>query len=264
MSTQALNEPRMLLTITALLPVLLDEEESDHEKNKQVLNELGLLRLCPIPDIVQASHPQSDPSFSIQHYSNIPGIQSLFHDSKQFYHSTRITITEFILIHDALVDIITSVRSNSQSISHDHNHSHPRLTPAEELLLWICHVVGSPTPMLELIFSHLSYTTIHRYADHVTRCINSRFSHMIQWPEAEDRKALHGTFSLSDNVIAVLDGTHCPLQRPTYDEREYYSGYKGYHSQNFLIACNVFAIIIYVDGPYPGREMIGVFIIKVN
>lgn len=107
--------------------------------------------------------------------------------------------------------------------------------------------------MLEMIFSHLNYTTILRYADHITWCINLRFEHMIKWPDAAERISLHGMFSLCDNAVAVLDGTHCQLQKPIYDEREYYSGYKGYHSQNFLVATNPFAIIIYVDGPYPGR-----------
>lgn len=254
MSFQLTQQQQIECTIICLLLSIIKRPLTEEEENKLVLEEIGLLHLQPVSDLAQQLTHHIDRSLSTNHYTQNASLIPLFNDPSKFYHTTRITITEFIFIHDALFDTIISNRNNHQSSSYDSQHSHPRLTPAEQLLLWMCHVVGSPTPMLELIFSHLNYSTIHRYADHITWCINTRWEHMIQWPDADERLALHGTLSLCDNAIAVLDGTHCPLNKLSYDEEKYYSAYKGYHSQNFLVAVNPFAMIIYVDGPYPGRR----------
>jgi len=218
------------------------------------LDEMGLLHLRLIPDIAQQELQHNDPSFSTQHLSNIHDLQQLLIDPVKFYHSTRISITEFIVIHDALKDTIIRNRSVTRVTTYDHTHSHPLLTSAEQLLLWMWYVVGSPTQTLELIFGGLHHTTIFRYVDHLNQCINEMLGHFIEWPDQDTRKSMYGMMSLADEVVAVLDGTHCEIQRPSYGEDDYYSGYKGCHTQNFLVAVNPLGMIIYVDGPYPGRQ----------
>jgi hypothetical protein len=58
---------------------------------------------------------------------------------------------------------------------------------------------------------------------------------------------------VSSNAIALLDGTHCEIKKPAENQKAFYSGYKNIHSQNYLVVVNPFALVIYVDGPYPGR-----------
>jgi len=123
----------------------------ENEQKRDILDGLGLLHLQPISDIAQQANQSIDSRFSTQQYSKIPSLQQLFHNPELFYHTTRLSITEFILLHDSLVSTITSVRSHSHLPSDDADHSHPQLAAAEQLLLWICHVTGSPTTMLELV-----------------------------------------------------------------------------------------------------------------
>ena len=89
--------------------------------------------------------------------------------------------------------------------------------------------------------------------DHVTSSINDTLAHVIHWPTADDRKALHGWVAVCDKAIAYLDGTHLPISRPTTKPAAYWSSYKSKYTQNYLVCVNVFALITYIDGPFPGR-----------
>ena len=53
-----------------------------------------------------------------------------------------------------------------------------------------------------------------------------------------------------------MDGTHCRVSVPSNytEENSTYSGYKKYHTQNYLICVNALRLIIYIDGPHGGRQ----------
>ena len=64
---------------------------------------------------------------------------------------------------------------------------------------------------------------------------------------------MYGRLSVCNEAVAVIDGTHCPIQTPSEYNYTYYSGYKHDHTQNWLCCVDFFGMILYVDGPYPGR-----------
>jgi hypothetical protein len=65
---------------------------------------------------------------------------------------------------------------------------------------------------------------------------------------------MHGWFAVCDKAVAILDGTHCEIKKPTENQRKYRSGYKHKHTQNYLVCTDAFALVIYIAGPYPGKE----------
>jgi hypothetical protein len=107
--------------------------------------------------------------------------------------------------------------------------------------------------MVNSLFGHLHVSTLYRTVDHVTHCINTVLGDLIHWPSAKERKDMYGWLAVCDKAIAILDGTHCEIEKPSENQREYHSYYKHKHTQNYLVCVNPFALVIYVDGPYPGR-----------
>ena len=75
----------------------------------------------------------------------------------------------------------------------------------------------------------------------------------MSWPDAEERRCLHGFFSSCPTAVGVLDGTHCQIRIPTYQEHDYYSGYKHYHTQNYIICADALGFVTYIKGPFEGR-----------
>lgn len=103
------------------------------------------------------------------------------------------------------------------------------------------------------LFGGVHVTTLYRSVDHVTQCIISALGDVIHWPTEEERKSLYGWVAVYDKVIGFLDGTHCPIKKPTREAKVHYSTYKHKHSQNFLVVVNPFALVTFIAGPYPGR-----------
>lgn len=128
-----------------------------------------------------------------------------------------------------------------------------RLTTSDQLLLWLFHLCGDRTSVLSMQFDHLVPSTVFRYIDHVSECMNDMLADTVAWPTPTERKALYGMMSVHEHAIAVLDGTHCPTQAPKHFDNMYYSGYKHRHTQNYLCCVNYLGMIVYVEGPFPGR-----------
>ena len=100
-------------------------------------------------------------------------------------------------------------------------------------------------------FNPLHRTTLYRIVDHVTFCMNEALDDMISWPSSEMRQQWHGRMSVCTGGVAVLDGTHCPIQAPSQLSNLYYSGYKCKHTQNYLCCVNYMGIIVY---PFQSQE----------
>jgi hypothetical protein len=127
------------------------------------------------------------------------------------------------------------------------------LSSAEQLLLWLFHISGERVKSLSLHFRHVNSSTILRYSDHVSWCVNTVFGDLISWPTAEQRECLYDMMSMCEKAVAVLDGTHCPIEKPEGLNSLYYSGYKCKHTQNYLCCVDVLGVIVYVEGPFPGH-----------
>jgi hypothetical protein len=83
--------------------------------------------------------------------------------------------------------------------------------------------------------------------------MNECYENEIRWPTKEERKESYGLFSVHEKAIAALDGTHCRIRIPKDDQSTYFSSYKKYHTQNFIIAVDGLGLVCYIAGPFPGK-----------
>lgn len=178
---------------------------------------------------------------------------------KRFYKRTRLLLTEFWTIYMELENAIKQPRGSidNQQQNDRIQRGRPRLLhPADELLLWFLHSDGVPTDIICWIFDDaLDNHTIISIADHITSCINSVYEKEIEWPDAEERRASYGLFSIDEHAIAILDGTHCEIEAPVdlSTNDELYSGHKLATTQSYLVWCNALGFILKVEGPFVGR-----------
>jgi hypothetical protein len=246
--------PQALTAVILSILILPRDEPTPHEENVAVLEELGLRRLTPLPmSAVQAGMGPSFDLSSLPLFST-PAIRDLFNDADRFFATALLSPAEFYLLHWRLQPSLVSSRSHSQSTS---PHLHLRVTAlntADQLLMWLLHIADEGDKTLALLFGEVHITTVRNIIDHVTWCVNTDLEGYIQWPTAEERKLLHGSFAVWDTAVAIIDGTHCEISEPTYDERVYYSGYKHKHTQNYLVCVNSLGVILHVEGPFPGRR----------
>jgi hypothetical protein len=107
--------------------------------------------------------------------------------------------------------------------------------------------------VLSLLFD-IDRTSVIVIVDHITRAMNHVWRDEVAWPNREERKELYGFFSCHDKAIGCIDGTHCRIDVPASDDKEEsaYSGYKHYHTQNYLLCCDAFGFILHVNGPFEG------------
>lgn len=239
--------------LVTLLPIIMHHQLTAHQKNKQLLDNMQLLHLQPIPNTehVQYSLPTL-PSLIAAITSLLP-LQTLLRDHSKFYRHTRLNVIEFLILHQQLEDSLRNARATRESPSHTAPHiTSRRLTSAEQLLMWMMAVHGEGLTSLELLYHDIDSTTVFRNVDHVTRCINTHFERQIAWPDASERKRLYGLFSVCDTVIAAMDGTHCEIERPAYESSKFWNGHKKKHTQNYIVCVNVFGVVVFVSGPYAG------------
>ena len=218
-----------------------------------ILEENGFRKPPPIP--VSTTHP---PRFQVDYgrvldLTQHTVIRSVLSDETVFFQKHRVTITEFLLLLAMVEPAITLARQNTTADLHQAPHVHCKLNPAEQLLLWMYWTKGTPLMALTELFGSLHETTLTRMIDHVSHCIEWTLGVLLTWPTAEERKDLYGWVGVCDTAVAFLDGTHLPVSKPTRNPSAYWSTYKQKYTQNYLVCVNPFALIIYVDGPYPGR-----------
>ena len=228
------NRRLLAAFLSRAIPVALTPGPTDQQSNVELLEQLHLRHLEPLPITHQLQNDGSSASPPTQRVSSIASLQQLFDNPVLFYDHTLLSITEFFLLHSHLEAAILSSRSHVESSS-PHQHVMPtKLNTVEQLMLWIFHISDDRTKTLSLMFKHIDATTVLRYVDHITWCINTELDDVVAWPSAEQRRSLFGWFSICDTAIAVLDGTHCPIQRPLDNEINYY--------------------VIYIEGPFNGHD----------
>jgi hypothetical protein len=238
--------------IAALLPAMLQSMNptlTTHEKIRKYLERLHILHLQTIDDTTHQTISDSQHLCNITSGRYVTSVQQLFNDASKFYRITRMTVSEFLLLHSELMPELSASRSSGNV----HDHHHPVLTTYEQLLLWFMYGDTGNSVIISLLFGNIHPRSVDNYAQHVTDTIISILCGEIHWPDAQERSCLYGLFSIDDKAIGVLDGTHCEIRVPTNDEEEYYSGYKKMCSQNYLVVVNVLGLVVYFDGPYAGR-----------
>ena len=247
------NLPTAVRPVLAQSPTIINSPQSKQEMLNSVLEDCGYRKPRPIP--TSLNHP---PRFQVP-YSRVldltlhTTVRSVLADETVFFDKHRVSITEFLLLLAVLEPAISLTRHSKTSATHATAHSHTKLNPAEQLLLWLYWTKGTPLSALHDLFGLLHSTTLTRMIDHVSSCINSTLADVIQWPTAEERKMLYGWTAVCDKAVGYLDGTHIPVSRPTNDPAAYWSSYKSKYTQNYLVVVNPFALITYIDGPFPGR-----------
>jgi len=219
-----------------------------HHRNRELLQRIGIKNLSPLLDDALIGDPTHPFHALVNAHEVDSGFRLCTRDLKQFYSRFRVSVSEFYSLYEELLNAIEQPFSG--------NFSRPNrrvLTSAEMLLVWLGYADNVGVSWLSIIFQGVSRRSIDRAADHVTLAINAFYSYQLDWPDAEERENLYGFYSCYDKVVGIMDGTHCPIQIPEYLEYEHYSGYKGTHTQNYLITCDPIGFIINVTGPFEGR-----------
>ena len=207
-------------------------QRTSHERNAAFLESHHLRTLNPTPITAVASSSLL-PSFASPLITfSSPLHHQLAESAAEFLAAAHVSFAEFTLLHTYLHPSL--IRShNHADTSPGHVHLMPTaLTSADQLLLWLFHLAGDRAITLQLQFGHHHPSTIFRYIDHVNFCVNAALSTSISWPTAEERQMRYGMMSVCRTAVAVLDGTHCPVQAPAQYNNVYYSGYKCKHTQN--------------------------------
>ena len=222
---------------------------STHEHHVAFMEATHLRHLSPIPDSfllrcgLSPSYPPPAVRFTSAAHTALASVE------EEFFRATHLNFTEFTLLHTYL--------HTSLLRSRKHTDTHPgrstRLTTADQLLLWLFYLCGDRTSQLIIHFGYLNQSTIFRYIDHVTWCMNDMLDECIAWPTAEEKQSLYGMMSVHQHAIAVLDGTHCRLQAPRDCNNLFFSGYKHMHTQNYLVCVDYLGMVRYIEGPWEGR-----------
>jgi hypothetical protein len=233
--------------------MVVDSPLTKQELLNSVLEDTGYRKPRPIPTALD--HP---PRFQVSYARVVDltehsAIRSVLADETVFLDKHRISITEFLLLLALLEPGISLTRHSKFAATHETPHAHSKLNPAEQLLLWLYWTKGTPISALTDLFGQLHPTTLTRMIDHVTCCINDALAHVVHWPTPDERKDVYGWAAVCDKAIAYLDGTHLPISRPTESPAAYWSTYKSKYTQNYLVCVNAFALVTYIDGPFPGR-----------
>jgi hypothetical protein len=238
-----------------------DEKDpnTQHQQLHNIRQELGLTTLVENEfHITKKSSKSAYPS----------ELDTLPHDTvtymlsrcpNRFYRRIRLLPHEFWIIFMELKDTIQKTHrseSNNAELVYKSKSGRPRAMHAvDELLLWFFHSDGLPIDLIALYFDEIDKDCVNSIADHITACINSIYESELEWPDAEERKASYGMFSVDEKAVAILDGTHCEIEAPVdlAMNDEYYSGYKKTTTQSYLVWCNVLGFILKVEGPFAGR-----------
>jgi len=190
---------------------VLVSRKTAHEKNKVLLNSLGLLHPHILGNCLNHQFADSDHLNNLNTNRYCQSVQLLFADQSLFFKATRLSITEFMMLHSKLKTQLNSARSTAEI----NPHVHTKLTSYEQLLLWLLYIDVGASVILGLMFHGITDHSVDNYASHVTRCILNALDGSIAWPDAEEREQLYGYFSLYEKAVAVLDGTHCEIRVPT-------------------------------------------------
>jgi len=248
------DDPILVMGAQLLQAGVLDPPPSEHVRNVERMRELGITQPQPIPDepgtFEKGDNDSPVPAMLVSNWL----LSRALSNGDRFWAVFRMTVTEFKLLHARLLTALSCARQSTGHAGVDTRHSHPVLSTAEQLLLWLLHLKGTPTSVLMLVFEDFTRTTVLHYVDHVTWAVNEVWEGLVRWPDADERKLWQGALSIDPMCIGIIDGTLAEIERPSVSAKSHYVHRKKRYAENFLVVCNPIGVIIWVDGPFLGIE----------
>jgi hypothetical protein len=188
----------------------------------------------------------------------------LLFSARHFYRITQLQPEEFLQLLKLIVPLMETTPMNFTNDSEEKkeswrtNKARPstrRLKPPDMLLAWLIGLTGIRDIFMATTFS-CNEATMIRVFNYVTEIILLALKDELQWPDAEERKLFYNLFPIYEKAVIVLDGTHCQIQIPfeLEDEESYYSSYKHYHTQLYLIYIDPHGFFRRIEGPWPGKN----------
>jgi uncharacterized protein YdcH (DUF465 family) len=215
-------------------------EQCLHHQLHSDLDELGLTNVSHLPMSYLDTHLQPQYDTFIASLPTTCGYRLLSRNAKRFEAMLRVSVPEFFILYGELEPFIMQSRSTyTDDIQGDEEHYRPSsLHPVDQLCVWLFRADDTDADLLGVLFNDVHRTTIDRVMDHVSHAIITAWNDETEWPDEEERRMYYNRFSLYDKIVACLDGTHCRIRVPVdnEDEAKHFSGYKKYHTQNYLIA----------------------------
>ena len=221
-----------------------------HYKRRLILQKLNILQLPHIPTADSCSESEEYLNRLATQHPPPNVLLRLIQQPDRFERMTRLSVVEFIILYKELKPFI--IRSLSIKLEGTYHTRARSLHSADELLLWMWHCDGTKADVLGFLFNGISRWTATRIADHVTTAVLDAWGEEVSWPDAEERRLLYGFFTCDEKAVGVLDGTHCQISVPYFKEDRSMSGYKKFHTQNYIICADALGFVIYTAGPFEG------------
>lgn len=221
-----------------------------HYQRRLVMEKLSLLRLPSVPTSHLLTDSEEYLTRLASHQPPPSILLRLVQTPRRFKDMTRLSVPEFIALYKELKPYI--LRSLPVERKRCHRHYPRSLHSADEFLLWVWHSDGTDADVLGFFFNGISRWTATRIADHVTTAVLDAWAEEVSWPDAEERRLLYGFFTCHEKAVGALDGTHCQISVPYFKEDRSMSGYKKFHTQNYMICVDGLGFVIYTAGPFEG------------
>jgi hypothetical protein len=243
-----LNQLSILsLEHTTLISEVLGD---DHYEKRVKMCQLGLLYLDESYRSCRENRLYNQPSLLHEDIRKDDEIISLLNDPQKLYSLTRLYPEEFLVLHEELSPEIR--RGYALDASTSSQFVHHKLTAARQLLAYLFYSDGNH-PVLLAYMNDVCPRTLLNAVGNVTAAINTTYKSNIKWPDSDTRRSLRGSFAVDERAIGVIDGTHCEIRCPTYNQILYYSSHKHLHSLNFILIVDIFGFIMYISTGIPGR-----------
>jgi nuclease HARBI1 len=137
-----------------------------------------------------------------------------------------------------------------------------KVSGEECLLILLCRL-SYPGRLCQLsrVF-HRSKAALSTIFNHALAHVHEKTKHLLTF----DPHRLSGEYfnrmarlnrtkcPLLPNCIGYIDGTVRPICKPSRDQRVFYNGHKRVHALKFHNILFPDGMIVYMDGPYPGRD----------
>ena len=107
-----------------------------------------------------------------------------------------------------------------------------------KLFLFLSRMSGGDRMKRGVSDCGMSASTISSYFREIQSKMAKLFSHVICWPNKEERALLASHIDAFPGCIGMIDGTHLPCNKPLKNENIFYSGKSKFHSINSEVVCS--------------------------
>lgn len=184
---------------------------------------------------------------------------------REFYRLTQLQPIEFIELFNIVKPLILSTpmtveldNDEKSNIADDKyaRINRRKLDAADMLFAWLLGLTGERSVIIARLLD-CSMSTVDRGFKFINNIILIALNDEMKWPDENERKLLYDLFPIYNKAIGVLDGTHCEVKIPLEleDEESYYSPYKHFHSQLYLIYIDAHGFFRRIEGPWPGERV---------